>query len=376
MGGGWDGEDKGRGMGGRGKGEEMKWEREIGGLENRKFTFSLTRVHQRIASVGYPFLFSTDSDDDGGGKKKTRISSLLSSLKQTGTKVSLEDVLQSKKPVEQSQADSTASQEDASSKYTNVAETAPDDRGVQVESPPHRPPTRTPDHASDTIAMPIANIFNAKADSKQPVSAEMNDQLKSILSKLKVDTGKSQLSRDIVGAVKGWGRMNPRSQKDLENDFKMQSQPEPARFLEAISLTSGARLELFDDIFKNNASAKEAVSKLKFLEGEDMAMLERQKSLDQRNDFLTLIDIADKQWKFPVDNEVCKVEEENVGFEEHVFLGYLLDGFPKKGPVRRFMELVVHGLEQNPYMSVEQKRNQVSWFKGYFDNVPEKDLSF
>ncbi len=34
-------------------------------------------------------------------------------------------------------------------------------------------------------------------------------------------------------------------------------------------------------------------------------------------------------------------EEADIGFHEHVFLDHLIEeGFPKKGPVRQFMELV------------------------------------
>lgn len=59
--------------------------------------------------------------------------------------------------------------------------------------------------------------------------------------------------------------------------------------------------------------------------------------------------------------------EVNVDFHEHVFLDHLLDeGFPKTGPIRHFMELVVHGLSSNPYMTVEKKHGHIAWFREYF----------
>ncbi len=41
-------------------------------------------------------------------------------------------------------------------------------------------------------------------------------------------------------------------------------------------------------------------------------------------------------------------EEQNVPFYDHVLLDHLLEGFPDKGPVRQFMELVLIGLSNNP----------------------------
>ena len=59
-------------------------------------------------------------------------------------------------------------------------------------------------------------------------------------------------------------------------------------------------------------------------------------------------------------------EEKKVGFDEHVFLDHLIADFPKRGPVHHFMELVVVGLSQNPYFTVQQKKDHVQWFRDYF----------
>jgi len=61
-------------------------------------------------------------------------------------------------------------------------------------------------------------------------------------------------------------------------------------------------------------------------------------------------------------------EEAKVGFHEHVFLDNLLVDFPKRGPVRHFMELVINGLSKNPYLTVSQKREHVDWYKQYFSD--------
>nr|XP_023680480.1 28S ribosomal protein S31, mitochondrial [Paramormyrops kingsleyae] len=74
-----------------------------------------------------------------------------------------------------------------------------------------------------------------------------------------------------------------------------------------------------------------------------------------------------KLWRYPIDNEAGLEEEAHVPFHEHVFLErHLEDGFPKRGPVRHFMELVVLGLAKNPYVTVNQKVQHIAWFRDYF----------
>lgn len=333
----------------------------VSGLTSRRFLQQGALL--RALSATPKCFFSSESDGDNARKNKTKLSSLLGSL--SGRKLNVENVLQKEsKPRKQSQVKSSKRQDGLILEYKSAPEEMSSLEGGERNQEAG---------TSKSIKATMSRVYRAK--NRQQVSPEMNEKLKSVLSNLKLDASKSQLSKDIVGAVKTWGRVSPRS-RDIENDFNMQSKPEPTRTSQAFSLTFGAKLDLFDDVFDGKTSTKETLPSLKLLEGEDMELLEKQKSLDQRNDFVTLIEMSDKQWKFPVDNELCKVEEKGVEFEEHVFLSHLLDNFPKKGPVRRFMELIVNGLEQNPYMSLDQKKKQVMWFEEYFDNIPEEDLSF
>lgn len=64
-------------------------------------------------------------------------------------------------------------------------------------------------------------------------------------------------------------------------------------------------------------------------------------------------------------------EEAKVDFTEHVFLEGLIADFPKKGPVRHFMELVTVGLSQNPHISVQRKHEHIDWFRQYFREKQE-----
>jgi len=74
-----------------------------------------------------------------------------------------------------------------------------------------------------------------------------------------------------------------------------------------------------------------------------------------------------KLWKFPIDNEQGIDEESKVFFVEHVFLEPLIDEWcPKKGPIRHFMELVCVGLSKNPFLTIEEKKDHINWFRQYF----------
>lgn len=53
-------------------------------------------------------------------------------------------------------------------------------------------------------------------------------------------------------------------------------------------------------------------------------------------------------------------------FQEHIFLEKWLVGVPEKGPIRQFMELLLLGLSNNPYITVERKKETFEWFKRYF----------
>ncbi|XP_037080788.1 28S ribosomal protein S31, mitochondrial-like [Pollicipes pollicipes] len=74
-----------------------------------------------------------------------------------------------------------------------------------------------------------------------------------------------------------------------------------------------------------------------------------------------------KLWHLPVDNEQGLEAEAAVGFHEHVFLERHLEPWcPQRGPLRHFMELVCVALGKNPWLSVEEKREHIVWFRDYF----------
>lgn len=81
-------------------------------------------------------------------------------------------------------------------------------------------------------------------------------------------------------------------------------------------------------------------------------------------------------WKTALTVSYCSIlgleEEASVLFYEHIFLEkHLEEGFPHQGPVRHFMELVVAGLSKNPYLTVQQKKEHIFWFRDYFHQKEE-----
>ncbi|XP_006025843.1 28S ribosomal protein S31, mitochondrial isoform X2 [Alligator sinensis] len=76
-----------------------------------------------------------------------------------------------------------------------------------------------------------------------------------------------------------------------------------------------------------------------------------------------------KLWEFPINNEAGI--EDDVEFYEHIFLDKYLEDFPKRGPIRHFMELVTCGLSKNPYLTVKQKVEHIEWFQNYFKEKEE-----
>ena len=208
---------------------------------------------------------------------------------------------------------------------------------------------------------------------------ELNNKIKDILSELKVAPKQLGTAKTIVAAVENWGKTSFNLSQNIMDEYNEQTEESQTKLAE-FSLKEGNRLGLFDGIL-NDAKAKNLKihqDTNTFLMQSDL--LEEADKIHQigvyQNAFRDEINLSDKLWQYPVDNEVCKVEEEGISFEEHVFLEYLLDDFPSKGPVRRFMELVINGLQKNPHLTVEMKKERVGWFKNYFRDFSEEELNF
>ena len=84
----------------------------------------------------------------------------------------------------------------------------------------------------------------------------------------------------------------------------------------------------------------------------------------QTNGFQVQMLNDQKRWQFPIDNQ--EDMEDDHTFHDHVFLDHHLVDFPQVEPVLKYMELVITGLQQNPYLSYEEKVGKIMWYKTYF----------
>nr|CAG4645483.1 EOG090X04UC [Lynceus sp. MCZ IZ 141354] len=130
-------------------------------------------------------------------------------------------------------------------------------------------------------------------------------------------------------------------------------------------LVNGKPLNIFDDDLQTGLGP--VLSTYDALQKKELKLCVNQ---PPRNRFEEMVQWTEqgKLWNFPIANEQGMDEERNFGFHEHVFLERHLNPWcPKRGPIRHFMELVCTGLSKNPYITVQQKKTHIEWFRKYFE---------
>ncbi|NXR50992.1 RT31 protein, partial [Hippolais icterina] len=137
------------------------------------------------------------------------------------------------------------------------------------------------------------------------------------------------------------------------------------------SLKVGKRLNIFTKASTEPEHALKTVSSPTIWDLEFAKEVAAVTAQPPRNGFEEMIQWTKEGilWEFPIDNEVGM--EDDAEFHEHIFLEKHLEGFPKEGPIRHFMELVICGLSKNPYLSVKQKVEHIEWFQKYFEEKKE-----
>ncbi|NXJ59070.1 RT31 protein, partial [Rostratula benghalensis] len=137
------------------------------------------------------------------------------------------------------------------------------------------------------------------------------------------------------------------------------------------SLKVGKRLNIFTKVSTEKENALKTVSSPTIWDLEFAKEIAAVTAQPPQNGFEEMIQWTKEGilWEFPVDNEAGM--EEDAEFHEHIFLDKHLKDFPKQGPIRHFMELVICGLSKNPYLSVKQKIEHIEWFQKYFEGKKE-----
>uniref|UniRef100_A0A8C3BAV9 Small ribosomal subunit protein mS31 n=1 Tax=Cairina moschata TaxID=8855 RepID=A0A8C3BAV9_CAIMO len=137
------------------------------------------------------------------------------------------------------------------------------------------------------------------------------------------------------------------------------------------SLREGKRLNIFTTAPPEMESALKTVSSPTIWDLEFAKEIAAVTDQPPRNGFEEMIQWTKEGilWEFPIDNEAGM--DDDAEFHEHIFLEKHLKDFPKEGPIRHFMELVICGLSKNPYLSVKQKIEHIEWFRNYFEEKEE-----
>ncbi|XP_063284990.1 small ribosomal subunit protein mS31 isoform X2 [Pelobates fuscus] len=202
-----------------------------------------------------------------------------------------------------------------------------------------------------------------KHEQETDVQRKAENQLSNIISEMKI--GKRTRSRSAANEIRfdddGQGFTNNRGVTQELNSVRRRG------------LYAGKRLNIFP-VIEEAEQPTGTESCLSLWDLELANQIATTCEQPPRNGFEEMIQWTKerKLWTFPIDNETGFDEEQNVEFHEHIFLDKYLEDFPKQGPIRHFMELVVCGLSKNPYISVKQKKDHIDWFRDYFEE--KKDI--
>ncbi|PKU41642.1 28s ribosomal protein mitochondrial [Limosa lapponica baueri] len=145
----------------------------------------------------------------------------------------------------------------------------------------------------------------------------------------------------------------------------------PQSFDSRRSLKVGKRLNIFTNASTETENTLKTVSSPTIWDLEFAKEIAAVTAQPPRNGFEEMIQWTKEGilWEFPIDNEAGM--EDDAEFHEHIFLEKHLKDFPKQGPIRHFMELVICGLSKNPYLSIKQKIEHIEWFQKYFEEKKE-----
>ncbi|GFW29992.1 28S ribosomal protein S31, mitochondrial [Trichonephila clavipes] len=210
----------------------------------------------------------------------------------------------------------------------------------------------------------VKDIASTVADGPPPVSSKLTQRLLRLSVEGKSsDTPKTSIDKLVKGMKIEKTPEKERSKKYEPRDLQRRQRPiRPSQI--PINLFDAPPLDIFKLSEEPSIETKKTVWQT--LEAKNLKLLTQYAPANGFEEVILWTEQG-KHWEFPINNQRELGEEENVGFHEHVFLEQHLHGFPTKGPVRHFMELVVVGLSKNPYISVDRKVENINWFRDYFN---------
>ncbi|XP_049547428.1 28S ribosomal protein S31, mitochondrial [Anopheles darlingi] len=222
----------------------------------------------------------------------------------------------------------------------------------------------------------LTNIITGMAVDRD-AREKASDPTRSTLVKKAIDSKRSKQQQRAVDDA-GMKQRSDLSSKDRSDRKRIAKQQKQQQLLQSSPGGPGS-VKLFDGeplgIFTDLASLKDISDKLPTWQKLQERELKLSVTHPPANYFqkMALWTEQGKLWKFPIDNEQGRDEEQRVPFTEHVFLEEHLEPWcPKRGPIRHFMELVCVGLSKNHYITAQEKRDHIAWYRDYFEQ--KKDL--
>ncbi|XP_017842824.1 28S ribosomal protein S31, mitochondrial [Drosophila busckii] len=219
-----------------------------------------------------------------------------------------------------------------------------------------------------TAALDQASVDNAAAAG----SADKELNLSDLIVGMKIDRRQQPESTEYSRgefvrrtlASRAKSKPGERSTQRPQRQIKR----EPEQFTGSVNLYGGEPLGIFT---KSATKLVESPDMLKTWSTLNQRELQLHAAHPPANYFEQMVQWTSqgKVWRFPIDNEQDMAEEANVDFSEHIFLEQHLEGWcPSRGPIRHFMELVCVGLSKNPYVTAQEKKDHILWFRDYFDD--------
>ncbi|XP_022207603.2 28S ribosomal protein S31, mitochondrial [Nilaparvata lugens] len=223
--------------------------------------------------------------------------------------------------------------------------------------------------ATDDSGKPSKSKHHPDEDTKQDLGAL---SLSELLSEMKIDRTKTK--PDAAPQFQSRADQVRSMMRHQQKDGSQRPQQRPrrpmsfdrTRTVESINLFGGEPFGFFKDL-----KAEAVSNEVKLDVWDKCAKRELRLAVTQppTNIYEEMIQWTNKGmlWHFPIDNEQGLEKEKQVYFSEHVHLEHHLEGWcPDKGPIRNFMELVCVGLSKNYWLSVEEKKEYIDWFRDFF----------
>ncbi|KAM9031927.1 28S ribosomal protein S31, mitochondrial [Sarcophilus harrisii] len=322
-------------------------------------------VYRKKNKSFVPVAKISDNIPKSQNEKNKNANNLLNIIKSMKVELATSDVLEDRK--------THTTNKQRKKEVKNLERTSSVSQKAVEDSSPESHQSLSPELVAAAAAVADSLPFK-----KQSVKSELLSQLRKHETDFKAHQGKEAIKisfSDIISDMKiakssaprTYSRPDRQIQFDEEHGFLSAKELGDLNPRKRKGLFTGKRLNVFpvDETTPEEIPETETSPTLWDVEfAKQLATISQQ--LPQ-NAFEEMIQWTKegKLWTFPINNE-AGIDDDGADFHEHIFLDKYLEGFPKQGPIRHFMELVTCGLSKNPFLTVKEKVEHIEWFRNYF----------